>query len=186
MIEKEVLLRLPEGRFQANVLIFEESDRKILWNIYKNWRALCDDLLRIRSRAVNLPEGLSEGAFCLQTGAVRLRDSIPGANSSWDCYDMRTNRRIQIKACSVLPDLTSFGPRSVWDELYFMDFFCNGTWDGSFRIYKIDSKDIYNHEVASSVTFRDQQNQGRRPRFSIYNDIIQKKGLRPLLIGRLS
>lgn len=185
MIEKYETLHLPEGMFPVKVLSFQESDRKILHDIYKNWRSLSNDLAKIKSRAVNLPEGLSEGSFCLETGFVRVVDSIPGANSSWDCYDLKRRRRIQLKACSVLPDLTSFGPDSVWDEIYFADFYRGGAWDGTFDLYLIDNDDIYNHKVNAKQTFRDQQKQGRRPRFSIYSEIILHKKLKPIKTGRL-
>ena len=70
-------------------------------------------------------------------GTVRVTSSISGANSSWDCYDVKRQKRIQVKACSVLPDLTSFGPNSQWDEIYFVDFYRQGKWDGTFDIYQI-------------------------------------------------
>ncbi len=134
---------------------------------------------------MNLPEGLSEGAFCLEMNTARIINAIPGANSSFDCYDFDENARIQVKACSVLPDLTSFGPRSIWDKLYFCDFYREGSWDGTFDIYMIDNDDIYNHYVREGQTFRDQQQQGRRPRFSIYNEIILVQNIDPIRTGRL-
>jgi hypothetical protein len=39
--------------------------------------------------------------------------------------------------------------------------------------------------VSEGETFRDQQTQGRRPRFSIYNRIILPKGLSPIMTGSL-
>ena len=45
------------------------------------------------------------------------------------------NKRIQVKACSVKEDLTSFGPKSVWDEIYLMHFLPNNNYDGAFSIY---------------------------------------------------
>jgi len=179
-------LKLPEGNFEVKVLTFDESDRTKLKNIYKSWRSLCNDLAKLKARSVNLPEGLSESAFCLEMGFLRVLDSIPGANSSWDCYDPIKNERIQVKACSILPDLTSFGPDSVWDKIYFADFYRQGAWDGSFDLYLIDNNDIYNHKVNKKQTLRDQQKQGKRPRFSIYSGIIQSKKLSPFKTGNLN
>lgn len=176
---------LPEGTFNTELQFFGESDRINLSHIYSHWRTLSKTLRKLKSRSINLPEGLSEGAFCLEMKTTRLTNSIPGANTSFDCYDISTNSRIQVKACSILPDLTSFGPKSVWDKLYFCDFYREGKWDGSFDIYLIDNDDIYNHKVNSTQTLKDQQKQGRRPRFSIYKSIIQTKGLRPIKTGRL-
>jgi Bsp6I restriction endonuclease len=58
---------------------------------------------------------------------------MPGANSSFDCYEPQKSKRIQVKACSVEEDLTSFGPDSVWDEIYFVHFYPNKKYDGSYN-----------------------------------------------------
>ena len=178
-------IQLPEGVFTISALTFTNLDRKLLKNIYTNWRNLCLELNSIGARGVNLPEGLSESAFCLEMGAVRVTSSISGANSSWDCYDIKRQKRIQVKACSVLPDLTSFGPNSKWDEIYFVDFYRKGKWDGTFDIFQIKTHDIYSHKVNKNQTFKQQQQQGRRPRFSIYKELIQKQAIKPLKTGRL-
>lgn len=185
MIKKTVTLNLPEGEFEAKVLEFEESDRQVLSNVYRNWRALCSDLSKLEGRCVNVPEVLSEGVFCLEMRAVRIKSRIQGANTSFDCYSLQTGERIQVKACSVIPDLTSFGPKSTWDKLYFLDFYRQGRWDGTFDIYLIDNQDVYNYKVNKSETFKQQQNQKRRPRFSIYKGIIQLKGLTPIKTAKL-
>jgi len=185
MHRKNISLNLPEGEFTVKVIKFNEIDRVELYKIYRNWRELCNQLKQMGGRGVNLPEVLSESAFCLEMGAVRVIGNISGANSSWDCYSTERNARIQIKACSVLPDLTSFGPRSVWDEIYFVDFYKKGKWDGKFDIYHIKSELIYNHYVNQTQTFREQQNQGRRPRFSIYKELIIERNIAPILTGCL-
>jgi len=182
----EKTLKLPEGDFETEVLIFDITDRAFLFELYNNWRILCQQLQKIEARAVNLPEGLSEGAFCLAMNTVRVIRAINGANTSFDCFDMKTNKRIQVKACSVIPDLTSFGPKSVWDQIYFVDFFRNGEWDGTFDVYLIKNEDIYDHKVNSHQTLRDQQLEGRRPRFSIYKEIIQEKNITPVKTFDLS
>ena len=87
---------------------------------------------------------------------------------------------------SVLPDLTSFGPKSVWDDLYFVDFYRKGKWDGLFDIYHIENQLIYNHKVNSNETFKDQQLQKRRPRFSIFKELIIKNNIKPTKTGNLS
>lgn len=186
MEKKSVNVALPEGTFLTDVLVFEESDRKVLYKIYRDWRSLCDNLLNLKARAVNLPEGLSESAFCLEMGYARFIGKISKANTSFDCIDLKTSERIQVKACSVIPDLTSFGPKSVWDRIFFLDFYREGKWDGTFDIYEINSDDIYNHKVNADQTVRDQQLQGRRPRFRIYPEIIEKKKLKPIKTGNLS
>lgn len=178
-------LRLPEGRFETNVIVFDRSDRNSIRKMYDDWRSLTDSLKAFNARGINLPEGISESAFCLEMGTVRTTSSISGANTSWDCYDIPRRKRIQVKACSVLPDLTSFGPNSQWDEIYFLDFYRQGRWDGSFSIYKVETDMIYTHMVNRTQTFAEQQAQGRRPRFSIYKDIIVPRGIQPIKVGQL-
>ena len=175
MENKRVTLELPEGNFITTVSQFTNEDASSLKTIYESWRTLCGTLAALNARAVNLPEGLSEIAFSIAKGVWRCTNSIPGANSSFDCYDPnggRGNNRIQVKACSVLPDLTSFGPNSQWDRIYFVDFYREGNWDGTFDIYEIDTNDIKNYPVNATQTLSDQQAQGRRPRFSIYSGLI--------------
>ena len=186
MIIKSEILILPEGDFEAEVIQLEDKDRSVLYEIYTNWRGLCNNLNAVNARGVNLPEGLSENAFCLEMNTVRTTKSIKGkVNNSFDAYNLTAQKRIQIKACRVLPDLTSFGPKSVWDELYFIDFYRNGDWDGTFDIYFIPSEYIYNHKVNATQTMKDQQLEGRRPRFSIYKEIIQTRGILPVKCGNL-
>ncbi len=185
MVKETVKIMLPEGTFQASVQVFGDEEKKQLQNIYKEWRSLSNKLREIDSRAGNIPDGLSEGVFCLATGAVRLLGGIPGANSSFDCYDLAKRKRIQVKAASVIPDLTSFGPKSVWDDLYFLNFYRSGNWDGSVDIYCIPNDYIYGNQVNKNQSFSQQQAQGRRPRFSIYRDVIEQHGLSPQLTYHL-
>lgn len=175
-VKNEVLM-LPEGDFKSDLIEFDSGDIPKLNTVYKTWRTLCDSLVQLNARAVNLPEGLSETAFAIAKNMCRVTSSIPGANSSFDCYDCygkRKGNRIQVKACSVLPDLTSFGPKSEWDRIFFVDFYREGKWDGTFDVYEIDTDKINNFPVNKNETVLDQKLQGRRPRFSIYSGLIEK------------
>lgn len=182
MKQESVKIILPEGEFNVLADIFQPIDLEKLQIIYKDWRSLCDKLRSLNARAINLPEGLSEVAFCLFTGTYRLNNPKLGKNvhSSFDAYCPRTNKRIQVKACSVVPDLTSFGPKSVWDEIYFLDFYREGTWEGKFDVYHIPNDLIYNQKVNKTQTLRQMQEEGKRPRFSIFKDIIQEKNIKPI------
>ncbi len=186
MKELKIDIILPEGFFPyIDVLSFEESDRKFLADIYKDWISLSKKLRSIKARAINLPEGLSESAFCLEMKTYKFIGKINKANTSFDCYDSKTEKRIQVKACSILPDLTSFGPRSSWDELYFVDFYKEGKWDGTFDIYKINDEYIFEQKMNTGQSLKDQQLAGRRPRFSIYESVIKKYNIKPIKTGDL-
>ena len=135
---------------------------------------------RTRAREPNFPEGLSEVAFCLYSGSKRFISLKGGVNSSFDTFNTETGKAEQIKACSVKRDLTSFGPDSRWDDLYFLDFYNEGKLDGTFNVYKIPTKIIYSMKVNKKQTFKQQQAQKRRPRFSITDKIIIEKKLKPI------
>ena len=170
-------LRLPEGTRNSIVTQYNQQDSKYLVEIYYKWRELSDLLISMDSRGVNLPDGLSEIAFSLAKNAFRINDGIQNANSSFDCYDPNEvvgRNRIQIKSCSVIPDLTSFGPNSEWDRIYFLDFYKNGDWNAEFDVYELDTHQIYSFKVNVGQTLLEQKLQGRRPRFSIYNGLILK------------
>jgi len=179
MEKKNIVIKTPTGNFNSEVTIFDENDLDELKFFYDAWTAMNQRISEYGGRKVNLPEILSEGVFCLFMDTYRV-SKVYGTSSSFDAYDPRNNARIQIKGCSVVPDLTSFGPTSVWDEIYFMDFYTNGEWNGEIHIYKINNDLIYSQKVNKSQTFREQQEQGRRPRFSIYDKIIQKEKLSPI------
>ena len=58
-----------------------------------------------------LPKAISEAVFCLNFKAGRLvKCTGEKTNTSFDCFDINKNNRIQVKGCSVSIDLTSFGP----------------------------------------------------------------------------
>lgn len=182
MITKLTKLILPEGTFNVNADHFDESDLTTLIEIYDNWRDLSIKLNSLNARSVNLPEGLSEVAFCYFMNCVRLNNPKigRGVNTSFDAYSLHTNKRIQVKSCSVIPDLTSFGPGSQWDEIYFQDFRRDGKWDHCIDIYLIPNDFIYSQKVNTRQSLKEMQIDGKRPRFSIYNEIIIKQNLKPL------
>lgn len=177
-------IEVPEGRFTVEIIQFQNSDKKILQSIYDNWLMISKSLLKLDARSMILPEGLSESAICLERSWYRLGKIKKSSSfkSSFDCYDPLTKKRIQIKATSVDEDLTSFGPKSVWDELYFLDFYRNGKWDGSYDCYLIDTTKLYSIILnkKKNETFKDQQNQNRRPRLSIKKEFIRRYHLKPI------
>jgi len=173
---------IKEKKIIALVSIYKRGDRKLIKKLYKTWKNLNDRLKAISTRGINLPETISENAFCLffpdYVRVVRLKKG----KCSYDCLNTKTGKKVQIKASSVGSDLTSFGPKSEWDILYFLDF---SKGDGSFKVYKIEKKWVYNHKVNKTQTFKQQQEQSRRPRFSIIDNIIKAKRLKPVKVCKL-
>ncbi|GMX58529.1 MAG: hypothetical protein MCSN_1830 [Candidatus Microsyncoccus archaeolyticus] len=164
-----------------DLMHFSKSDGKVWKGLFDSWKNLKFGLRDFKTREPNLPEGLSEVAFCLWSGSGRmLKKKKGGASSSFDTFNLKTGKAEQIKASSVEEDLTSFGPKSKWDDIYFLDFYNGGKLDGTFNVYKISNKLIKSVKVNKDQTFEDQQKEKRRPRFSITKDIIKKKKIEPI------
>ena len=157
---------------------FDDDDYKKLKNIFKDWQAINAELKPLGGRGLNVPDVFSEALFCIFFNAIRTN----GTAYSYDCVSLDTLAGIQVKSASIPNDCTSFGPTSTWDELYYVDFAPNGKVDGKVDFYKIDidfSGLILN--AKKGETFRDQQLQGRRPRFSIKSQLIKAYNIKPCL-----
>jgi len=185
---------LPEGEFNCELQFFDKSDVPQLRALYDQWNQLSSLLEEHGGRRLNIPELISEAIYCLNFESGRklnfktgnkVKNKIKGANTSFDCFNIKTQKRIQVKACSVESDLTSFGPKSVWDEIYFVHFFPNNKYDGSYDIYLINNEDIYNHKVNKNQTLREQQKAGKRPRFSIIDALIKPNNIKPIISSKL-
>ena len=166
-IEKD--LSLKDGKTTASLDIYDDDDKTELLELYRSWKNASELSLKLGGRKINLPEALSEGAFCHFKKVGRLFSCTGNVNRSFDCVDYNNekdgyNMRIQVKASGVENDLTSFGPSSKWDKIYFCDF---SRLDGTFDVYLIPNELIYNYEVNSKQTMQDQQRQGKRPRMSL-------------------
>lgn len=152
---------------------FDKTDSKEWKKLFDMWLKLKMGMRDYKAREPNFPEGLSEVAFCLYSGSSRLISMNGKASSSFDTFNTQTNRAEQIKATSVDSDLTSFGPKSKWDDIYLLDFYNGGKLDGTFNVYKIPTEFIHEIKVNKGHTFLEQQAEGRRPRFSITKSLIR-------------
>jgi len=159
---------------------FTKADGKKWKRLFDMWKKLKLGMRDYKAREPNFPEGLSEVAFCIHSESKRFIRLNGKSSASFDTFNLKTGRAEQVKASSVESDLTSFGPKSRWDDLYFLDFYNGGKLDGTFNVYKIPSKLVYNMKVNKKQTFKQQQAQKRRPRFSITEGIIKPKKLKPI------
>ena len=163
-----------------NLMEFDKTDAKEWKKLFDLWKGLKCGLKDYKCREPNLPEGISEVAFCLYSGSGRLISMNGKASSSFDTFNVSTKRAEQIKATSIAEDLTSFGPKSKWDDIYLLDFYNNGKLDGTFNVYKIPTKLIHKIKVNKNHTFLEQQAEGKRPRFSITKSFIQTGKIKPI------
>lgn len=170
-------IKIKTDTCRMEYLTFDQTDRKQWKVVFDSWKELKLAMRAYQAREPNFPEGLSEVAFCMWSGSVR-KIKCSGSHGSFDTFNLKTKRMEQIKACSVERDLTSFGPDSEWDDLYFIDFWNDGAVDGRFNVYKIDSDLVYNRKVNRRQTMRQAQTEGKRPRFSL-KDVIAENRLQP-------
>ncbi len=171
-----------------NLMIFKKSDRKVFKKTFNLWKKINKIITKKLkgTRKLNLPDALSESLVCQELGFGKLL-SVKSAikySSSYDAYDLKNNKRIQVK-CSTSTGPSSFGPKSEWDEIYFLDMWNNGDINGSYKIYKIENDDIYNTKVNKDQKLSDQQGQSRRPRFDLRSSIIIPKKYKPVAKGKL-
>ena len=176
---KEIILEL---------MTFDKSDVRIFKSTFNKYISL-NNILKNKlkaTRIMNFPDALSESVFCLAMNCGKLLGgkNTSGYSTSFDAYDAKREKRIQIK-CSASSGPTSFGPRSEYDEIYFVDFKSNGKIDGTYKIYKLENKDIDSVKVNKDQSLVDQQKLDRRPRFEIRSALVLKKKLKPLFEGKL-
>lgn len=154
---------------------FQANDLKKLQDIYFKWEELNKLVNELGGRKLNIPDVLSEGIFCLAYDALRTN----GTAYSYDAVSRKTKEGLQLKSACIENDLTSFGPKSTWDKLYFADFSFSKI-KGMIEFYEIPDEYIYSAVVNTkkNETFKDQQEQGRRPRLSI-KKIIRDNNIKP-------
>ena len=145
------------------LLTFQKEDRKIFRDTFKKYQQINQVITKsLRgTRRINFPDALSESIFCLDfnCGKILSAKNASGYSTSFDCFDPKTNKRIQLK-CSASTGPSSFGPRSEYD-------------------------DIDNLKVNKSEKLTDQQDNKRRPRFDIRLKIIQPLNLQPVFVGKI-
>lgn len=147
-------------------------------DIYFHWKQLDAEIRTLSgTRGINFPSEISEYLACYALG-YKVNKATGG--DAVDDSDPNNKRIIEIKGSSAqsLTAPNSFSPSEFFDELVFVRL---EKYDDSLKIYKtgINSESIKNIKVNKSETFEEQQKQGRRPRFSIHKEIIEKYDLTP-------
>jgi hypothetical protein len=147
-------------------LISKEEVIKVL-EAYFSWKEASSKVKKLNGRGINLSESISERLVCYLNNF-----SLAIGEGSYDAKSPDGNF-IQIKATSNFEDdLSSFGPRSKFDFLHFARFDINKdeVW-----LYDIPKKDLDGIVLnrKKNETFLQQQEQGRRPHFSIINGLSE-------------
>lgn len=141
-------------------------------------------------RAPNFPSEISENI--VKFAIKKSKRICPTWNTkSGDLtLDLLTfEKKLEIKGFSSSGP-SSFGPKSIWDIIYFID--CHDFMKDKFTVYEIslpnNNKHWMNLKMNSKQTYKQQCNQGRRPRISFKNIQLQlnKKYVKVIFTGNIS
>ena len=165
------VIRADGKRYYGDGQLFTESVKNELVKDYFDWKRINERQKAYQARRLNFPESISEGLSCYCLGLLRTNKTvIHGAiSSSCDAINPNTGLTYQIKACSTIEknptsgSPSTFGPRSEADELFYLHMDCN---EDKMYFYRV-SENIENIMVNKSQTFKDQCDEGRRPRFDL-------------------
>lgn len=175
-------ISVPEGQRTATV---NKTDAKALATAKAGLRSvnnLSKYSQKLDGRRVNVPESISETLVCAELGFLKkARHNSGSFKKSWDAYNPATGKRVQIKCSTIKNDLSSFGPRSKFDELYFVqvDF-----KKRTYSIFHLPENGLKKIKVNQKQTLGDFQKLGKRPRFCIQKQLISKYQLKPVKVGK--
>lgn len=140
---------------------------------YFLWKELDTIIRSSHTRGINIPETITETLLCFVSN-FKLNKGTSG-----DAYDDKNKRIIEIKATSNYDrDTTSFSPKEEFDALYFVRLDKRNDVMYFYDL-EMNSEDLKKVQVNSTQTLKDQQDQGRRPRFSVIKFVIVPKKLQP-------
>ena len=147
---------------------------KTTCRVYSLWKQLNECLRTLSTRGCNIPSEISENIVCYCLG-YKLNKGSGG-----DAVD-QNGRIIEIKCCSIdgENDLTSFSPKEKFDNLIFCKIDKNSDtmyiWDTG-----IDSEELKTLPVNKTQTVGEQQSEKRRPHLSLFQTVVNPRGLKPV------
>ena len=144
---------------------------------YFKWKDLNTYIKNTSSRGMNMPDAISESMGCYCLGYLWNRGSEVG-----DATDPITNKKIEFKATSKFEgDLSSFGPKTVFDNLVFLRFYLD---ENKLYIYdlNINSEEFGKYPANKTQTIQEQKAVGRRPHVSLQSLFVDAKNLQPDII----
>lgn len=153
--------------------ITKEKFNEIL-HLYPLWKELNERIKALYPRGINFHEAFSELIVCY------VNDYYHSTKAGSE--DALTNDmiKVQIKGTSNYDsDLTSFGPNSEFEILEFARL---NQFNDKLYLYRIPINNLYDIQVNSHQTFREQQLESRRPRLSIITNYINKFSIEPYAV----
>lgn len=140
---------------------------------YFLWKELDQKIRSSASRGINFPETISEVLACYALNFEWNKGSGGDA--------MNGQEIIEFKATSNWDrDTTSFSPSEKFDNLFFLRL---DKRNDELYIYntQLNSENLKKINVSKTETVEEQQNAGRRPRFSMIKGIIEPQNIEPII-----
>lgn len=165
---------IPVNGQTANLHFLKISDRakfaRQLIEGFDIWRRQSQHNKATFGRRSPIREDLTEGLYCLITGAVRKRrwSGIKGDDGTFDCIHLDTLMKVQVKGASINPDLSSFGNKAGWDRLVFVD----ASDDEQITVYDIPPV-LDEVMVTKKETFAEKMAAKMRPKLSLQRTFVQ-------------
>lgn len=161
---------------------YPDNIMDIFKDIHQQYMKYCHELKKLGGRNANIPEILTENlvAYILDLYYINKQSLKVKTSKSFDLIS-KDGKLVQVKATTIITDCSSFGPRSEYDIIYFVDL----ARQPYFEIYELLPEQISCVRMNANETFQDQQKKGKRPHFSIKEKIIQKHHLEPVVSGSL-
>ncbi|NLL63511.1 MAG: Bsp6I family type II restriction endonuclease [Ruminococcaceae bacterium] len=162
---------------EFDLIVIDDARIDETCNAYFKWKDLNTYISSNSRRGMNMPDVISEPMACYCLGFLWNKGKEAG-----DATDPKTGQKIEFKATSRFEgDLSSFGPKTQFDNLYFLRFNLD---ENLLYIYdlKINSEEFGEIQANQKETIQDQKDQGRRPRISLLTHFVYKYDLLPDII----
>lgn len=158
------------------------DDLKLILIAYYHWKVLNQSLKSFASRTVNFPEAISEALVCYQLGYT-WHNKTKTKNVGDASFN---GKLVEIKATSNFhSDLTSFSPDTKFDILIFARL---NLAEDKLYLYdlNLNFSQFQQLNVNKTQTILQQQQNGRRPRLRIIENMIIPNQLQPIAIMDLN
>ena len=167
-------------KVEKMTLVEVDSQRiKTVIDTYYHWKKLDTEIRTLSgTRGINFPSELSEYMACYVLGLHVNKANTHGDAVDWTDKDNPLVIEIKGSSAEQPSAPNSFSPSEDFDDLVFVRLEKD---DDILKIYRlgIDSEKLKKIKVNANETVADQQKQGRRPRFSIQNTIVEANNLEP-------
>lgn len=168
---------MPTRKNKLGRIVIDAARINSTCEAYFKWKDVNTYIKNISSRGLNIPDAISEPMACYCLGFEWNRGKEVG-----DATDSKTNRKIEFKATSNFDkDLSSFGPKTVFDDLVFLRFNLD---ENLLYIYdlNVNSEELDRYPTSKNETIGQKKADGKRPHVSLLNLFVKKKNLEPDII----